>query len=247
VNKQKQKEFFYLNKFKENFTDFPASIICLDERPDFSVKSANEIIGIEVTDFFREKASDTKFPLQQRLEVRNKIINLAKSIYDNKGLPSVYVNVHFDFNFNCRESAVQPMAKRLVELVEQSLPNLIVEKLWRTYDIQLKDVQLLSVGKRESEKSDWSAPFASFLPATNPQQIQEILDRKNTRCEDYRKKCNKIWLVIMMDRFQAPSFSLIPETVSEHLYAHNFDSAFLFLYDCDNLQKPPFLLQKHKK
>jgi hypothetical protein len=57
VNKQKRKEFFYLDKFKESLPDFPDGVICLDERPDFLVKSASEIIGIEVTDFFRAEVS----------------------------------------------------------------------------------------------------------------------------------------------------------------------------------------------
>jgi len=51
---------------------------------------------------------------------------------------------------------------------------------------------------------------------------------KNVLCADYRKKCDKIWLVIIMDRFKASSFSSIPDTTLEHSYTHNFDSAFLF-------------------
>jgi hypothetical protein len=240
----KQSELFYLNKFKESFSDFPQGNISPDERPDFFVKAPNEIVGIEITGFYREPSSSTQHPLQQRESVRHKIITLAKSIYDNKGLPSVYVNVHFDLNFHCRKSEVQPIAERLAELAEQSLSNPKDEKIWRVYDIQLKGILLLFVKKMKLAKSYWSAPLASFVPTVNPQQIQDILDEKNTRCEDYRKKCDKIWLIIVMDRFEASSFSMIQETTLKHQYTHGFDSAFLFIYDYTDSQRPPFLLQK---
>ncbi|HEY5346478.1 MAG TPA: hypothetical protein VIK62_09060 [Verrucomicrobiae bacterium] len=240
----KQLELFYLNKFKESFSNFPHGNIFPDEKPDFLIKDANEIVGVEITGFYRETASKTQRPLQQREGLRNRIIALAKSIYDGKELPSVYVTIQFDLNFYCGKSEVQRIAERFADLTEQSLSNLAEGKVWKIYDIQLKGVHSLSVEKREWQKSDWTAPLVSFLPTANPQQIQEILDEKNILCEVYRKKCNKIWLVIIMDRFKSSSFSLIPEMVSEHFYTHNFDSAFLFLYDHNHPRKPPILLKK---
>jgi hypothetical protein len=143
----KETELFYLEKFKENFPSFPKGIISSDERPDFLVKAPSEIIGIEITGFYRETSSSARPPLQQRESVRHKIITLAKSIYDNRGLPPVFVSVHFDLNFHCRKFDIQPIAKRLIELAEQSLSNLAEEKIWRIYEIQLNGVLLLSVKK----------------------------------------------------------------------------------------------------
>ena len=155
----------------------------------------------------------------------------------------MFAGVHFDLNFHCHKSEIQPIARRLVELAEQSLSNPVSEKIWRRDAIQLSGIDLLSFKKWKAAKSYWFAPLASFVPAANSQQIQDILDDKNVLCAGYRKKCDKIWLVIVMDRFQASSFSLIPETALEHSYTHNFDSAFLFFYDYTHSQKPPFLLR----
>ena len=140
----------------------------------------------------------------------------------------MFAGIHFGLNFHCRKSEIQPIAKRLVELAEQSLSNPVSEKIWRRDAIQLSGIDLLSFKKWKAAKSYWFAPLASFVPTANSQQIQTILDEKNVLCAGYRKKCDKIWLVIVMDRFQASSFSLIPETALEHSYTHNFDSAFLF-------------------
>jgi hypothetical protein len=174
----KETELFYLEKFKENFPSFPKGIIFPDERPDFLVKAPSEIIGIEITGFYRETSSSTRPPLQQRESVRHKIITLAKSIYDNRGLLPVFVSVHFDLNFHCRKFDIQPIAERLIELAEQSLSNLAEEKIWRIYEIQLNGILPLSVKKLKLVKSYWNAPLASFVPTVNSQQIQNIFDEK---------------------------------------------------------------------
>ncbi len=95
-------------------------------------------------------------------------------------------------------------------------------------------------------KSYWNAPLASFVPTVNPQQIQDILNEKNSRCADYRKKCDEVWLLIVVDRFKASSFSMIPEGITEHDYTHEFDAAYLFFYDYPDKQTPPFPLKKSR-
>jgi len=240
----KGSELFYLEKFKENFSDFPKGKIVSHESPDFLVKAPNEIVGIEITGFYRQTSSSTRLPLQQRQSVRHKIVTLAKSSYDQKGLPPVFVGVHFALNFHCRKSEIQPISEKLVNLAEKSLSNSAEEKIWRRDDIQLSGVDLLSVKKMNLAKSYWSAPLASFVPTTSSQQIQNILGGKSALCDEYRKKCDKTWLVIVMNRFDPASFSLISETTLENEYSHSFDSAFLFFYDYTHLQKSPFVLRK---
>jgi hypothetical protein len=93
-------------------------------------------------------------------------------------------------------------------------------------------------------ESYWNAPLGSFVPTMSPQQIQNVLDGKNALCNEYRKKCDKTWLVIVMNRFDPASFSLISEATLENEYSNSFDAAFLFFFDYPDSQKPPFLLQK---
>jgi len=239
----KELELFYLEKFKENLPDFPKGKIVSDESPDFLVKAPNEIVGIEITGFYRQTSSSTKPPLQQRQSVRHKIMALAKSSYDQKGLPPVFAGVHFDLNFHCRKSEIQPIAKRLVELAEQSSLDSTPERFWRRDDIQLNGIDLLSFKKWKAE-SYWDAPLGSFVPTISPEQIQNIFDEKNALCNEYRMKCDKTWLVIVMNRFDPASFSLISEATLENKYSHSFDAAFLYFFDYSDLQKSPFVLQK---
>jgi hypothetical protein len=240
----KESEFFYLEKFKEIFPDFPDGIINPDEEPDFLIKTESKIVGIEITDYYRERPPKIKSPLQQKLTTRRKIVDLAKSIYDKQGLPPLFVHVHFNLHFRCSEREVQAFAEKIAQFVEQSLLKPSSEVLCRAHEIPMQGVDLIYIKKRTSGINRWTAPFASFVPSISPQQIQGVLDGKNTHCAKYRKKCDIIWLVLVMDRFKPSSFSLIPETTLEYSYNHLFDSAFLFFYDYTHLQKPPFLLRR---
>jgi len=240
----KESEFFYLEEFKENFADFPEGMICVDEKPDFVIKTGSKFLGVEITHYYREKSSETKSPLQQKLATRRKIVDLAKSIYDAKKLPPLYVHVHFGLHFYCSEREVQASAEKIVRVVEQALSKTSDEVFCRRDEIPLAGIDLITVKKKLKGINIWTAPFGSFVPFVSLQRIQEMLDEKNSRCEKYREKCDFVWLVVVMDRFQPSSFSLIPDEVLESFYNYSFDSAFLFFYDYNHSQKPPFVLQK---
>jgi hypothetical protein len=206
----KEFELFYLEKFKENLQNFPQGDICTDECPDFLVKNPNGIIGIELTHFYRQMPVG-HLPLQQRESVRRKIINEAKSIYDESGFAPVHVHVHFGFNFCCRASEIKPVAERLAQLVGCSTQAHVQTAVLRRDEIQLLGIDLLHIEKHIKPKSYWSAPQASFVPNLQPDQLQGILDAKSRRCQNYRTKCDQAWLVIAMDRFRPSSFALIKE------------------------------------
>lgn len=233
-----------MEKFKESFPDFPDGVIKRDEEPDFLIKTESKVVGIEITDYYREKSPQTKSPLQQKLKARRKIVDLAKSAYEKQSSLPLFVHVHFNLHFHCSEREIQGFAEQIAEVVQQALAKPSSEILCRPYEIPVQGVDLIYIKKRTSGISLWTAPFASFVPSVCPQQIQDVLDGKNARCAKYRKKCDLIWLVLVMDRFKPSSFSMIPDTTLEAPYNHLFDSAFLFFYDYTHLQKPPFVLRK---
>jgi hypothetical protein len=243
----KESELFYLERFKENLPSFPQGIISPDERPDFLVKTSNGIVGIEITHFFRETKQGTQPLLQQREDLWRKIIQSAKSLYDKNGFPPAWIKIYFPPNFYCEKAKLQLVAEKIVRLVELHLsePTNNPDEIWSADDIRQTGIRLIFCHKmKKLADSNWSTSPIGFVPQMIPSQIQEILDGKNVLCGEYLKKCDKIWLAIIVNRFAHSMFSLIPETILEHSYAHRFDSAFLFLYDYVDSQKPPFLLQK---
>jgi hypothetical protein len=183
--------------------------------------------------------------LQARRSARHKIIEEAKRIYDLKGLPHLVVHVHFDYRFHCGQSEVHAFSERLAHLTECSVREHKLPCIWRCDEIRLNGVHLLEIRRTtKMPNSYWSAPWASFVPEVSPAQLQSILDKKSKLCAEYRKKCAEVWLVIVMNRFDPSSFSLIPQRIQDHPFAHGFESAFLFHYDRSDEQKPPVLLRK---
>jgi hypothetical protein len=237
----KKAEWSYLNEFIGNFLNFPNGEICPSESPDFLIKCQNEVVGIELTNFFRAKADTGETSLQQRQAVRYKIMKYAKVISDQRGLLGAHVFVHFDLGFCCKTSEISETAYKLVQVVEQVDRD--KEKFIRRNEIEIAGVDGLSVTRTKGKTSYWRDPLASFVPTVDPQQIQDILDQKSARCTDYRKKCDKIWLLIIMDRFNAAQYSLITDEVTDYCYMHDFDSAFFFCRDYYDKQKPPYLLR----
>lgn len=156
---------------------------------------------------------------------------------------TAYVFVHFDLNFYCKSSEISAAASELVQVVEARFQKGSADEFIRRHEIGIPGVAAISMKKARGVTSYWSAPLASFVPTVTPRQLQKILSKKSTLCRDYRKKCNEIWLVIVMDRFAASSYSLIPDEISESSFSHGFDQAFLFCYDRDDMQKPPYPLR----
>lgn len=239
----KEIERFYLDRFKANLPSFPQGEIRSNERPDFLITGAERMIGVEVTQFYRDRVGRAQYPLQQREAVRQKIISHAKAIADKHGSLPAYVFVHFDLNFHCRAFELPSIASKLVELAEGRLQNGKNEEFVRRDEIQIPGIAAFSLKRAKGSTSIWRAPLANFVPTVSSQQIQHILNEKTNRSNEYRKICDEIWLIIVIDRFRASSFAQIPEGIAERGYTHGFDSAFLFFYDYDATQRAPFSLR----
>ena len=48
---QKAREWEYLQRFRENFADFPEGEVVLSEHPDFLIKTQPRWIGIELIEY----------------------------------------------------------------------------------------------------------------------------------------------------------------------------------------------------
>jgi hypothetical protein len=243
---KKEIELFYLTQFNEFLPTFPKGKIISGERPDFLIESANETLGIEITRLFRETPPGRK-SLQEQESLVAQIVKTARAAFEAKGLPPAWVTIHFDFNFNRSRRDIQPTANAISNLVAVNFPSgdeAVDIRRWTNEDIFPLGIDLISVHRLKRSSGHWHAPHGSFVPKVEPLQIQKILNNKSPRVQIYRKKCDRIWLVMIVDRFTSSMFSLIPEETLEHSYSHQFDSAFLFFYDRTDSQKPPFLLQK---
>jgi hypothetical protein len=90
---KKQTEVSHLLRFRQKLPAFPDGMVCVGEAPDFFVNTGHGYVGIEHTQWFRESGSRGGSRMCAREGKEDKILRLALSRYEGRGLPPVWVNV----------------------------------------------------------------------------------------------------------------------------------------------------------
>ena len=119
---KKHTEINHLLRFRQNFPAFPNGMICVGEAPDFLVNTGYGYVGIEHTQWFRESDSPGGSRMRARESKEDKVLRLAFSRYEARGLPPVWVNVMWSLE-DLPTSRITELANTLADLVEVYLPE----------------------------------------------------------------------------------------------------------------------------
>jgi hypothetical protein len=76
-------------------------------------------------------------------------------------------------------------------------------------------------------ESFFSAPSAVFVPPLKKERINEILTLKGMKYQQYRKRCNQIWLLINADGSQLSTTYDFDPNLSNEKFTTSFDRVFL--------------------
>jgi len=181
------------------------------ESPDFIIKNANEILGVEIIDYVR-KQSETGSPKRHEEIVQNQLCSKAKEKFESrhgeKLLVSCQPSVHkslSDLNHTQREKIID----LLLEKIKESIPIsfFTVDKVdikWNTDKVLNQFISSISMMKVR-EKGCWSFVKADYITASK-EGIQSIIDRKNKKINEYKKSCEKNWLIVVARDFPMSSF-----------------------------------------
>jgi hypothetical protein len=120
---KKETELRHLRRFQENLLAFPDGMVCVGEAPDFLVNTGHGYIDIEHTQWFRESNNPGGSRMRARESTQDKVLRLASSGYESRGLPPVWVNVLWSFRDLLTPSRIRQLANVLADLVEAHLPE----------------------------------------------------------------------------------------------------------------------------
>src|SRR5215217_263934 len=121
---QKAKERAYLQRFHENFADFPDGEVVSSERPDFLIKAGSGRIGIEVTEYHvQEPDEGWGSPMRAQEGTEDKVLRMASEKHQSKGLPPVIVHVLWHPHQAFSHRRTQELATDLADLVQEHLPD----------------------------------------------------------------------------------------------------------------------------
>lgn len=231
---QKYHELAHLLAFKETVSDFPDGNIPEDqENPDFLISTSEKTIGIEHTEIFHEiKKSGTT--LQAEESYIFKILHKAKKLYNESNNIPLIIWVDLRIGTDFKKRNIDSIAKNLVRIVEENIPEQEsfneVKKTWEIDDPLPKVVSSITIIRFGSlTKSSW-APIgiSGAMPNVPPEFVQKSIDKKNPKVEDYKKRCDEVWLVIVVYGYLPSTlFEVSGKAISE-LYSSNFDRTYLF-------------------
>ena len=229
-NVQKERENYYLDRFQSTYSDFPAGTIRATEKPDFLVEADNGFVGIELTELYHSD-SEARIPRQASEALREQCIRRAESICMNDARSQLYVSVYFSNWIHLKKSIIPALSARLAELVQSVNVDvncsIMLEDDGET-DGFPEEVDSIHIRRLPAViRGFWNAPNGGWVPDCSSEQIQETIDKKNRRVIDYRRHCNSIWLVIVIDGFRISSSFNLPRATRNHDYRSAFDRTFL--------------------
>ena len=223
---KKVRERYWCERLKQLLPDFPeGQIDPCGENPDLRVNSPRGIIGIEVTEVCE--------PLEEeQLSLRSRVLSRAQKLYEAVDHPPVRVSVLFSTHEPIRVPQVDFLAERLCEIVIRNLPPGFGAAQewydWRNrshFPIQFDAVSIYRLP--ELSRNSWSFSSSVYIPTRGATEIQEIIDRKESRVATYRKTCSSVWLVIAVDGFRSSSIATLAANAGDHSFKTPFDRAFI--------------------
>lgn len=232
---QKYRELAHLLAFKESIPDFPHGKIPKNkEHPDFPISSSTKTIGIEHTEVFH-KPKKNGCTLQAEENYIFQILNRSKRLYDcSNNVPVVvWVNISIGTQFSKRQ--IDSIAKALVQVVKNNIPedekeSIELKRNWRAEDQlpkKISSITIIRFGNREN--SAWlPIGLGGAVPEITYDLVQESINRKNHKVDNYRIKCDEIWLLIVVYGFLPSTWFDVTGNALEEKYISDFDRTYLF-------------------
>jgi hypothetical protein len=237
--RKKQTEVNHLLRFRQNLPDFPDGMICVGEAPDFLVNTGQGYVGIEHTQWFRESDNSNGSPMRARESTEDKVLRLASSRHEARGLPPVWVNVLWTLRDRTTTSRVPELANELADLVEVCLPEqggeVAIKYPHPAWGSLPPEVSYLSVRRNKvSPKNLWVSTRGAFIPTLTPLDLQNRIEEKEGKLTSYRQKCSQVWLLIVANGLEPSTFGELAPEIEEFSFETSFDRVF-FLHHADEL------------
>jgi len=188
-------------------------------------------VGIELTQLYRSD-SHTALPPKATESLRQQIVDRAPGLYKETGGPPLWVTVFFGLGSELRKSMVTELASRVADLVTAADASMNARiKLEAESDVSDFPDEIDSIHIRRLPiltEGFWNTWGVGFIPTYNPDQLQEILDRKEKSISSFRNRCDATWLVIVVGSFAISSTVNFGYSVYNHSYTSAFDRVFVF-------------------
>jgi hypothetical protein len=187
-------------------------------------------LGIELTAFFYD-ADSTGSPFERTQSLRREVLERASAVYHHFR-PDAPLQVWCQWSdyFEIQRGNVKPTAAKLVQLVLALVPE---PEPGRTYfladeelcESPMKD-ELWSVRVvplRSGAPNRWASTYTNTAHTT-PAHIEAVIATKESKLDQYLRKCSRVWLLIHDKRGALD----ISDELVEPEYETRFERVYLY-------------------
>lgn len=223
-DKKKRHERFLLDRFLERQGMTPTSVDT-GESPDFLITLDGRVVGVEVTELFIQRGSPEarllpEDPTLQAIEsIFIKIVSKAHAIYSDPTNPPVLSHIVFSNPIIPGNKKKDDQIAKLIADQIQSMSRQDSEwSEWRSRDDEREEnplsewVSFISTSRVPEQFAEWSHNRAGTVCPLTRARIQEEIDKKAPKIDEYKKRSQEIWLLIVADRTRTSQrFSVGPD------------------------------------
>jgi hypothetical protein len=226
----KERERFYLEMLRRAMPEIPSVGPTEPEPPDFLFATAEGTLGIEFTAFHLPPAPGDR-PHQERQALKERIVTLAEQLHEQRGGPSLYVDVQFNDHLALDNKDAVRLAGQIADSVLGSpIPTSISEPVqvpWRTRPKEISGIRVHPTVDPEDRL--WAADAGGWVATITSDHLNRVLQAKGKTISLARPHCDKLWLVIVNDTLsRAAPVRASAETLAQ-VYSTSFDRVIWFL------------------
>lgn len=228
---KKDLERRYLDRVRELLTDFPQGAIYEREQPDFVINTADQVIGIEVTELHRANDSQP-VPMQGREAIREQIVQRAKALYDCAGAPPIDCSVYLR-DLSYRRTDIEPLAAKIAAMAVRNIPpegSLARREQydWFNREYFPEVVDYIRVARFDGlTESFFGTAGSTWAEPLTPDTVRAVIDTKDGNIDEYMLQCAEVWLVIVTDSRTMSTWFSSADRVKQAAFTTRFARVFI--------------------
>jgi hypothetical protein len=243
MDNKKIRERKFIDEIAQIYSGFPAGEIVDTESPDFLIKQNSKVIGVELVDFVRGQVEGES--AERRNEILwQKVANKAKEIFKTKHDVPLLIYFRWNKRHFLRQAEISQLSNDVVRLVENHIPAQLFDNIRIGLDeldgtlLEQVCYSITITRVRDDKQSLWSFISSGWI-AVQANEIQHLIDAKNSKAQEYLRRCDEIWLIIVADGRYITSNIDMPELTANNLYASSFEQVLVY----DRISKIVFPLK----
>jgi hypothetical protein len=220
----KERERFYLERLRSCSIRLPDGETRESESPDFLI-FAKETLGVEFTEFHLP-AGPGERPHQEVQSLQEQVVDIAEDAHTSAGGSALYVHVIFGRHGRLAKRSVHQIGETLAGVllsfpVPQSIRECSVD-IPRT--LLPPEIALVRVhGSVDGVDDLWQCGYGSWVAPVTVLHVQNEIDRKRQKEPLARRKCDRLWLVIVQDIGTEAHACELSDAAQVGPYEHPFD------------------------